>query len=133
MQPAGQYLGEDYYRAGGLPAVLNELMRAGRIRADVPTINGKTIGDNVRTAKALDADVIRPYGKPLKNEAGFRVLRGNLFDRRHHEDERDLRRFSQAVSVEIRPIRMPSTAAPSFSRDLRTITRASTIHRSIST
>jgi dihydroxy-acid dehydratase len=80
MQPAGKYLGEDYYRAGGLPAVLYELMQAGRIHADAPTINGRTIGDNVREARAQDADVIRPYGKPLKREAGFRVLRGNLFE-----------------------------------------------------
>jgi dihydroxy-acid dehydratase len=80
MQPAGKYLGEDYYRAGGLPAVLHELMQAGRVHADAPTINGRTIGDNVREARAQDADVIRPYDKPLKREAGFRVLRGNLFE-----------------------------------------------------
>ena len=80
MQPAGKYLGEDYYRAGGLPAVLHELMQARRIHADAPTINGRTIGDNVREARAQDADVIRSYDNPLKKEAGFRVLRGNLFD-----------------------------------------------------
>jgi len=80
MQPAGHYLGEDYYRAGGLPAVLHELMQAGRIHAGAITINGKTIGENVSTSKAADTDVIRPYEKPLKREAGFRVLRGNLFD-----------------------------------------------------
>jgi dihydroxy-acid dehydratase len=80
MQPAGKYLGEDYYRAGGLPAVLHELMQAGRIHAGAPTINGRTIGENIGGAKASDADVIRPYGQPLKHKAGFRVLRGNLFD-----------------------------------------------------
>ncbi len=80
MQPAGYYLGEDYYRAGGLPAVLHELMNAGRIHGDAITINRKTIGDNVSEAKAKNADVIRPYDQPLKHEAGFRVLRGNLFD-----------------------------------------------------
>jgi dihydroxy-acid dehydratase len=80
MQPAGKYLGEDYYRAGGLPAVLHELLQAGRIHADAPTINGRTIGENIRGAKVSDADVIRPYGEPLKDKAGFRVLRGNLFD-----------------------------------------------------
>jgi dihydroxy-acid dehydratase len=79
MQPAGTYLGEDYYRAGGLPAVLHELGKAGRIHADAITINGRTIGENVREAKTQDADVIRPYDKPLKHKAGFRVLRGNLF------------------------------------------------------
>jgi len=80
MQPAGFYLGEEYYRAGGLPAVMNELMKAKRIHADAPTINGKTMGENVRRAKVQDADVIRPYKKPMKEKAGFRVLHGNLFD-----------------------------------------------------
>ncbi len=80
MQPAGKYLGEDYYRAGGLPSVLHELMCAGRINADALTINGKTIGDNAREARAMDADVIRPYNAPLKAQAGFRVLTGNLFE-----------------------------------------------------
>ncbi|HWV44232.1 IlvD/Edd family dehydratase [Pseudorhodoplanes sp.] len=80
MQPAGKYLGEDYYRAGGLPAVLNELMEAGRIHADALTINGRSIGENVSRARSLDADVIRPYHQPLIRDAGFRVLKGNLFD-----------------------------------------------------
>jgi xylonate dehydratase len=80
MQPAGRYLGEDYYRAGGLPAVMHELIGAGRIHADVLTINGKTIGENAASAQRLDADVIRSYGKPLMERAGFKVLAGNLFD-----------------------------------------------------
>src|SRR5712692_8242580 len=80
MQPAGKYLGEEYYRAGGLPAVMYELLQAGRIHADVLTINGKTMGENVKEAKAQDADVIRPYRTPLKKTAGFKVLSGNLFD-----------------------------------------------------
>jgi dihydroxy-acid dehydratase len=80
MQPAGFYLGEEYYRAGGLPAVMNELMRAGRIHKDALTINGKTIGDNVRNAKVQDHDVIKPYKKPMRKNAGFKVLHGNLFD-----------------------------------------------------
>src|SRR5881398_1959699 len=80
MQPAGHYLGEEYYRAGGLPAVLHELLLAGRIHADALTINGKRIGENVAAAKSESADVIRPYGNPLKTRAGFKVLSGNLFD-----------------------------------------------------
>jgi dihydroxy-acid dehydratase len=80
MQPAGKYLGEEYYRAGGLPAVMHELLAAKRIHGDALTINGKTVRENVRHAKVQDADVIRPYGKPLKQKAGFRVLKGNLFD-----------------------------------------------------
>jgi dihydroxy-acid dehydratase len=80
MQPAGKYLGEEYYRAGGLPAVLNELIAAGRIHANAPTINGKTVGENVSDAKIADSDVIRPYDKPLKRHAGFKLLSGNLFE-----------------------------------------------------
>src|SRR6266851_950168 len=80
MQPAGQYLGEEYYRAGGLPAVMHELIGAGRIHADALTINGKPVGENVRNARTQNEDVIRPYGNPLKKRAGFKVLSGNLFD-----------------------------------------------------
>ena len=80
MQPAGKYLGEEYYRAGGLPAVLHELIAAGRIHPHALTINGKTIGENVKQAKSTDADVILPYDRPLKRHAGFKVLSGNLFD-----------------------------------------------------
>ena len=79
MQPAGTYLGEDYYRAGGLPAVLNELLRANRLHADALTINGRTVGANASSAIVCDPDVIRPYAKPLKEKAGFKVLSGNLF------------------------------------------------------
>ncbi len=80
MQPAGKYLGEEYYRAGGLPAVMHELLKAKRIHADALTINGKTMGENVRRAKSTDADVIKPYGAPMKKKAGFKVFKGNLFD-----------------------------------------------------
>lgn len=80
MQPAGKYLGEEYYRAGGLPAVMNELRKAGRIHADALTVNGKTMGENVKVAEIADTDVIRPYDRPLMEKAGFKVLRGNLFD-----------------------------------------------------
>ena len=80
MQPAGSYLGEDYHRAGGLPAVLNELRKAKRLHADAMTVNGKTIGENVKRAEIENADVIRTYKKPLMERAGFKVLKGNLFD-----------------------------------------------------
>jgi dihydroxy-acid dehydratase len=80
IQPAGEYLGEDYYRAGGLPAVMRELHAAGRLHGDALTINGKTAAENVATAKVCNAEVIRPYDRPLKATAGFKVLRGNLFD-----------------------------------------------------
>jgi len=80
MQPAGEYLGEEYYRAGGLPAVMNELFAAGRLHGGALTINGKTIAENVGNAKATNPRVIRPYDQPLKAHAGFKVLHGNLFD-----------------------------------------------------
>jgi dihydroxy-acid dehydratase len=80
MQPAGEYLGEDYYRAGGLPAVMHELLAAKRLHGDALTINGKTIADNVAETQTTNRAVIRPYNDPLKAQAGFRVLRGNLFD-----------------------------------------------------
>jgi len=80
MQPAGEYLGEDYYRAGGLPAVMHELLAAKRLHGDALTINGKTIADNAADAQATTRAVIRSYDDPLKAQAGFKVLRGNLFD-----------------------------------------------------
>ncbi|MGE6741244.1 IlvD/Edd family dehydratase [Allorhizobium pseudoryzae] len=79
LQPAGEYLGEDYYHAGGVPAVVNQLMTQGLIKEDAMTVNGKTIGENCRGAVIEDEKVIRPYDQPLKERAGFRVLRGNLF------------------------------------------------------
>ncbi|WP_375450948.1 IlvD/Edd family dehydratase [uncultured Devosia sp.] len=80
LQPAGEYLGEDYYHAGGVPAVVNELMSQGLIRENAPTANGKTIGENCRNTPIQDEKVIRRFDNPLKTEAGFLVLRGNLFD-----------------------------------------------------
>jgi dihydroxy-acid dehydratase len=80
LQPAGEYLGEDYYHAGGVPAVVAELMKQGLIHEDEKTVNGRTIGDNCRNAVIEDERVIRPFDRPLKEDAGFIVLRGNLFD-----------------------------------------------------
>jgi len=80
MQPAGKYLGEEYFRAGGLPAVMNELLKARRIHGDVMTVNGKNMGQNVRAAEISDHDVIHSYKRPLRKRAGFKVLKGNLFD-----------------------------------------------------
>ncbi len=80
MQPAGKYLGEEYYRAGGLPAVMRMLFEQGKGHPDARTINGKTFGENVRKAEVSDDDVIWPYDSPMKKQAGFKVLSGNLFD-----------------------------------------------------
>jgi dihydroxy-acid dehydratase len=82
MQPAGKYLGEDYYRAGGLPAVMRELLNAGRIHGDANTINGKTMADNVRRAKVQNFDVIRPYAKPMKSRPDSRCSRATFLIRR---------------------------------------------------
>ncbi|HEY9214667.1 MAG TPA: IlvD/Edd family dehydratase [Ancylobacter sp.] len=79
LQPAGEYLGEDYYHAGGVPAVVNQLMSHGLIAEDARTVNGHSIGDNCRSAAIVNEAVIRPIDRPLKAKAGFRVLRGNLF------------------------------------------------------
>ncbi|MFL0419216.1 IlvD/Edd family dehydratase [Sphingomonas sp. 179-I 2A4 NHS] len=80
LQPAGEYLGEDYYRAGGVPAVVAQLMRQGLIREEALTVNGRTIGDNCRDTAIEDESVIRPFEQPLVEDAGFLVLKGNLFD-----------------------------------------------------
>jgi len=80
LQPAGFYLGEEYHRAGGVPTVVAELMKHKRIHEDALTVNGKTMGENCHAAPKPDADVIWTYDKPLVKDAGFVVLRGNLFD-----------------------------------------------------
>ncbi|WP_066803744.1 IlvD/Edd family dehydratase [Sphingomonas asaccharolytica] len=80
LQPAGEYLGEDYYRAGGVPAVVAQLIQHGLIAEGAMTANGRTIGDNCRDAVIEDEKVIRPFADPLMKDAGFVVLCGNLFD-----------------------------------------------------
>src|SRR4051812_25180622 len=80
LQPAGEYLGEDYYRAGGVPAVVNQLMGQGLIREDALTVSGKTIGEACKGVEIEDEDVIRPFDRPLVERAGFVVMRGNLFN-----------------------------------------------------
>ncbi len=80
LQPAGEYLGEDYHRAGGVPAVIAELIGAGKIHEDCITANGKTIGQNCKGQFSWDRAVIREFGKPMKEHAGFKRLTGNLFD-----------------------------------------------------
>ena len=80
MQPAGFYLGEEYFRAGGPPAVMNELMKRKLIHEDALTINGRTMGENCRGREVTDPDVIKPIDKPMLEDAGFIILKGNLFD-----------------------------------------------------
>ena len=80
LQPAGEYLGEDYYRAGGVPAVVAQLLGAGLIDETAITVNGCTLADNCRDAVIEDEAVIRPFARPIVRDAGFLVLTGNLFD-----------------------------------------------------
>jgi dihydroxy-acid dehydratase len=80
MQPAGEYLGEDYYHAGGVPAVVNELIKIGKIKKDAVTVNGKTLFDNCKKAEVMDEAVIWSCKTPMKTQAGFLNLKGNLFD-----------------------------------------------------
>ncbi|TGR76080.1 dihydroxy-acid dehydratase, partial [Mesorhizobium sp. M2D.F.Ca.ET.223.01.1.1] len=81
LQPTGEYLGEDYHHAGGVPAVVAELMKGGLLpHPDAITANGKSMGDNCRDAVNENHDVIRSADQPLKANAGFINLKGNLFD-----------------------------------------------------
>src|SRR5688572_18151600 len=80
MQPAGKYLGERFHRAGGVPALLCELLRAGRIDGSALSVSGKPIAHNIRGRETIDREVIKPYEEPLQKDAGFLVLSGNLFD-----------------------------------------------------
>ena len=79
-QPAGEYLGEGFHRAGGVPAVFRELIGAGRINTEAMTVTGKTMGENHARPMSIDRAVIRPYDDPLMPAAGFVVMSGNLFD-----------------------------------------------------
>lgn len=80
LQPAGRFLGEMFYRAGGVPAVMKELANAGKLHLDVMTVNGKTLGENLARVPDGDREVIRSYGKPMMERAGYVVLSGNIFD-----------------------------------------------------
>lgn len=78
--PAGQYLGEDFHRAGGVPAVMHELLKAGKLRADALTVSGRKLGELYAETPATNRDVIFAYDAPMLPEAGFAVLSGNLFE-----------------------------------------------------
>jgi xylonate dehydratase len=80
MQPAGKFLGERFHRAGGVPAVLWEMMQAGKLDTSCLTVTGKTIGENLHGKQTRDREVIFAYDAPLRERAGFLVLKGNLFD-----------------------------------------------------
>jgi dihydroxy-acid dehydratase len=78
--PAGEYLGEDFYRAGGVPAVMSELLGAGKLDPEPLTVSGRSIGESIRGKETSDRRVIRAYDDPLATDAGMLMLSGNLFD-----------------------------------------------------
>jgi dihydroxy-acid dehydratase len=80
MQPAGKYLGESFQRAGGVPAVMGEMLAAGLLHGDAPTVSGKTVAENLAGVRSVDTEVICTVAEPLRQDAGFLVLSGNLFD-----------------------------------------------------
>jgi dihydroxy-acid dehydratase len=79
VQPAGEFLGEAYHRAGGVSAIFGELMQAGKVRTNALTVSGATVGENCKDTRSLDTKVIRTYDNPLKKNAGLVVVSGNLF------------------------------------------------------
>ncbi|MEH6592897.1 MAG: IlvD/Edd family dehydratase [Halioglobus sp.] len=79
-QPAGEYLGEEFHRAGGVPAVMGELLRAGVIDGNTLTVTGHTTAQNYAKSCSVNPAVIYSYDSPLKTHAGFAVMKGNLFD-----------------------------------------------------
>ena len=80
MQPAGKYLGERFHRAGGVPAVMWELLAAGKLDGTCATVTGRSLAENLAGREASDREVIRTFDAPLRERAGFLVLKGNLFD-----------------------------------------------------
>ncbi|MBC7032711.1 dihydroxy-acid dehydratase, partial [Salmonella enterica subsp. enterica serovar Enteritidis] len=80
MQPAGEYLSERFHRAGGIPAVLAEMLANGALNGDVMTCTGRTLAENVAGRAVTDRQVIFEWDRPLRQKAGFLVLSGNLFD-----------------------------------------------------
>ena len=80
VQPAGAYLGERFHRAGGVPAIMWELLQAGQLDGTCLTVTGRSMAENLAGREARDREVIKPYDQPMKKKAGFLVLRGNLFD-----------------------------------------------------
>ena len=144
LQPAGEYLGEEYHRAGGVPAVVGELIRAGKIRKNTLTVNGKTLHENCKNARIEDEKVIWPYEKPMKKQAGFLNLKGNLFDsaimktsvisdafrKRYLSNPKDPNAFEGQGDRVRRPGGLPSPHRRSEARDRRHLHAVRARHRS---
>ena len=80
VQPSGAYLGERFHRAGGVPAIMWELLQAGHLDGSCPTVTGQTMAENLEGRESTDREVIKPFAAPMMERAGFLVLSGNLFD-----------------------------------------------------
>jgi dihydroxyacid dehydratase/phosphogluconate dehydratase len=121
LQPAGEYLGESFFRAGGVPAVIGELLAAGQLDGTVMTATGQPMAEAMRGARSVDATSSAPFHDPLRQEAGFLVLSGNLFDSAIDEDLGDLAGVPDAVPPKTRSAK----AARWSSRGPRITTRGS--------
>ncbi|MFI5718551.1 IlvD/Edd family dehydratase [Nocardia sp. NPDC051750] len=80
LAPAGEFLGEDFYRAGGVPAVMRSLLEAGHLHGDAATVSGRTVAENLEDAPPADPVVVRPVHDPVTAHGGLLVMSGNLFD-----------------------------------------------------
>ena len=100
LQPAGEYLGEEYHRAGGVPAVVAELIAKGKINKTAITVNGKSLYENCEGKFAWDRDVIKAYDKPMQKHAGFLNFKGNLFDSAIMKTSVITRGIPQAISLQ---------------------------------
>ena len=80
VQPAGKYLGESFHRAGGVPAVMRELLEAGKLNADAMTVSGATVGENLARPLEVDREVIHTLADPVDQHGGVLMMSGNLFD-----------------------------------------------------
>ena len=123
MQPAGKYLGERFHRAGGVPAVVNELCRPARSTAEALTVTGRTLAESVAGRESEDREMIAAYDEPLQERAGFQGPLGQPLRLRDHQDERDLRRVPRALPG---ATKASSRAARSSSTAPTTTTSAST-------
>ena len=126
LQPAGEYLGEDYHRAGGVPAVMGQLIKAGMLpHPNQITANGKSMGENCTDAEIINTDVIKPIETPIKEHAGFINLSGNLFDSAIMKTSASARNLQIAICP-TPTIRMPLKDARLCLTDQRISTNAST-------
>ncbi len=127
MQPAGEYLGESFHRAGGVPAVMGELAKAGLIRGGVKTVTGKTMAENLDGPRKRGSQGHHDGGKTDAAECGFRGGLRQPVRHRDHENQRDLGRFPQAVSANIPAPRISTKARRSCLRAPSITTPRSTI------